>query len=162
VSNVAPTVTETGASSVAEGAIYFLTLDATDPGLDHVFQWLVNWGDSAPETVFAGSHVPLTPTHPDRPAGYSITALARAQDGVYAASSPVAVHVSNAPPTLTLSGAGQVNEGTAYVLGLSSSDPGVDTISQWTINWGDGTFNAVTGNPSSATHVYADGPNDYT
>ena len=48
-------------------------------------------------------------------------------------------------------------KGSIYTLNLSSTDPGADTISQWTINWGDGTDQVVTGNPSSVTHTYADG-----
>ena len=52
-------------------------------------------------------------------------------------------------PTLTISGAATVNAGYAvYTLNLSSSDPGTDTITSWTINWGDGT-QVVSGNPAS-------------
>ena len=62
------------------------------------------------------------------------------------------------PRHSALSGAANVNEGSTYTLNLSSSDPGADTISQWTINWGDGgPAQVVTGHPASATHVYADG-----
>ncbi len=57
-----------------------------------------------------------------------------------------AVTVNNVAPTLAISGAASVNEGSTYTLNLSSSDPGADTISQWTINWGD-TAQVVTGNP---------------
>ena len=64
--------------------------------------------------------------------------------------------VNNVAPTLAISGAASVDEGSTYTLNLSSSDPGADTISQWTIDWGDGS-EVVSGNPSSVTHVYADG-----
>src|SRR5439155_8111112 len=46
-------------------------------------------------------------------------------------------------------------------LTLVSSDPGTDTISGWDIAWGDGSTQHLTGNPGSATHTYADGPNAY-
>ena len=69
--------------------------------------------------------------------------------------------VHNVAPTLTISGAADVNEGALYTLNLSSTDPGTDTITSWTINWGDG-IEVVTGNPSSVTHTYADGANSYT
>lgn len=52
--------------------------------------------------------------------------------------------------------------GSLYVLSLAASDPGVDTITSWTITWGDGVIETVAGNPPSVTHVYADGPNTYT
>src|SRR5262249_43173228 len=75
----------------------------------------------------------------------------------------VAVTVNNVAPTLTLSGASAVEQGATYTLNLSSSDPGADTISSWTITWGDGSApQTVTGNPPSVTHVYTDGPNRYT
>ena len=50
------------------------------------------------------------------------------------------------------------NEGQLYTLNLSSNDPGTDTITSWTINWGDGV-QIVSGNPASVTHTYADNGN---
>src|SRR4029079_17285359 len=70
------------------------------------------------------------------------------------------VNAGNVPPALTISGAAVVNEGASYALNLSSFDPGADTISGWSINWGNGT-QFVTGNPTSVTHTYTDGPNNY-
>jgi uncharacterized delta-60 repeat protein len=70
--------------------------------------------------------------------------------------------VANVAPTLTLSGDATTPEGASYTLNLSASDPGPDTITQWTIDWGDGsTIQTITGNPESASHTYADGPNTY-
>jgi len=71
------------------------------------------------------------------------------------------VTVNNVAPTLAINGAASVNEGSSYTLNLSSTDPGADTISKWTINWGDGT-QVVSGHPSSVTHTYADGTHNYT
>ena len=72
------------------------------------------------------------------------------------------LNVTNTPPMLTNSGAASVDEGSTYTLGLNSSDPGDDTITSWEISWGDGNVETVSGDPSSATHIYADGPNSYT
>src|SRR5262249_11504752 len=33
-------------------------------------------------------------------------------------------------------------------------DPGMDTVSNWTINWGDGTNQVVPGSATSAAHVF--------
>jgi VCBS repeat-containing protein/parallel beta-helix repeat protein len=64
--------------------------------------------------------------------------------------------VTNTPPIITVSGAASVNSGAAYILNLSSTDPGQDTITSWTINWGDGSpSETVAGNHSSVSHVYA-------
>jgi subtilisin-like proprotein convertase family protein/streptogramin lyase len=40
-----------------------------------------------------------------------------------------------------------------YTLRMIASDP----ASQWTINWGDGNIQTLSGNPSRATHVYTTG-----
>ncbi len=103
----------------------------------------------------------MTHTYADGTANYTISASATDEDGTYAAGNTVAVTVNNVAPTLVISGAASVNEGSSYTLNLSSSDPGVDTISQWTINWGDST-QVVTGHPASVTHTYADGTVNYT
>jgi hypothetical protein len=64
------------------------------------------------------------------------------------------VVVKNVAPSLHVSGATTVNEGSAYTLILSASDPGADTIDHWTINWGDGSaLQTLAGNPSSVTHT---------
>jgi PKD repeat protein len=45
--------------------------------------------------------------------------------------------------------------GIEYILNLTSSDPGDDTITSWVIDWGDGTEpELVTGNPQTVTHIY--------
>jgi VCBS repeat-containing protein len=71
---------------------------------------------------------------------------------------PLTVTVGDVAPTLTVTGGKAVDEGSAYAIRLSSFDPGEDTISGWQINWGDGVIETIPGNPSSATHVYEDGP----
>lgn len=63
--------------------------------------------------------------------------------------------VNNVAPTLTASGAPAAVAGSIYTLTLSASDPGDDTISSWTIDWGDGTTGTFAGNPPSVTHTYS-------
>ncbi len=155
VNNVAPTLAISGAASVNEGSTYTLNLSSSDPGADTISQWTINWGDGPAQTV-TGNPASVTHTYADGTAHYTISATATDEDGTYAAGNTVAVTVNNVAPTLAISGASSVNEGSTYTLNLSSSDPGADTISQWTINWGDGT-QVVTGHPASVTHVYADG-----
>src|SRR4051794_20150789 len=59
-------------------------------------------------------------------------------------------------------GGEEVPEGATHTLALASTDPGADTITSWTINWGDGNVQSILGNPNSAIHVYADGTVNYT
>src|SRR5262245_17132782 len=54
-------------------------------------------------------------------------------------------------PTATIRGDAYVPEGAPYALALSSSST---SITQWTIDWGDGSVETIPGNQSSVTHVY--------
>lgn len=160
VDNVAPVLTLAGAAMIAEGALYTLGLLWSDPGADTITSWIINWGDAT--EVVAGNPASITHIYADGATNYTITATATDEDGTYAASNSIAVTVNNVAPTLAIAGAASVNEGASYTLSLSSSDPGADTITSWTINWGDGNIENVLGNPSSASHTYADGDNGYT
>jgi hypothetical protein len=91
---------------------------------------------------------------------YMVEVKVTNDDGAFG-SGYTTVTVNNVAPTLGLSGDASVYAGDTYTLSLSSSDPGTDTITSWSINWGD-VVEPVTDNPASVTHVYADGPHDYT
>jgi PKD repeat protein len=71
------------------------------------------------------------------------------------------VQVHDVAPTLTVTGPAKAEDGQDYVLDLAASDPGQDTVSQWTIDWGDGIVQTLAGNPSQAVHRYAQ-PGSYT
>jgi uncharacterized delta-60 repeat protein len=156
--NVAPTLTLSGAAAVNEGAVYTLNLSSFDPGPDTISSWTINWGDST--EVISGNPLSVTHIYADGNANYTISATATDEDGTYAAGNTVAVTVNNVAPSLVISGAASVNEGAVYTLNLSATDPGTDTITQWTIDWGD-AIEVVSGNPSSVTHTYADGTANY-
>ncbi len=55
-----------------------------------------------------------------------------------------------APTTISTTGTGSVANGGLYTLNLSADED----VTSWTINWGDGSFETIAGNPSSVTHVY--------
>jgi Thrombospondin type 3 repeat len=68
---------------------------------------------------------------------------------------------TNVAPTITISGAASVDEGSSYSLTLGANyDPGDDTVTSWTVHWGDGTSDTY-GADGAQSHTYADGPNDY-
>src|SRR5262249_7826843 len=78
--------------------------------------------------------------------------------GGLTATTTFSLTVNNVAPSITLSGAGSVNEGAAYTLSLGAvSDPGADTVSQYVVNWGDGTSDTYT-TAGAKTHLYPDGP----
>jgi uncharacterized delta-60 repeat protein len=160
VNNVAPQPNISGAADVDEGAVYTLNLSSSDPGDDTITQWTIDWGDG-PAEMIAGNPTSVTHTYADGDANYTISAEATDEDGTFVALATVAVMVHNVAPSLAISGASNVDEGDVYTLNLSSSDPGDDTITSWTINWGD-VVEVVSGNPTSVAHVYADGGNPNT
>ncbi len=158
VDNVAPTLTISGASDVNEGSTYTLSLASFDPGDDTIMSWTIDWGDSI--EIVAGATTSVDHVYADGDANFTISATATDEDGTFS-SNALLVTVHNVAPTLTISGASDVNEGSTYTLNLASMDPGLDAIASWTINWGD-VVEIVTGNPASVDHVYGDGPNAYS
>ncbi|MDR2441146.1 MAG: PKD domain-containing protein, partial [Planctomycetaceae bacterium] len=65
------------------------------------------------------------------------------------------IFVRNVPPTLIISGQDEIVSDNLYNLELlNRSDPGLDTITHWTIDWGDDCIETVEGNPSTWTHRY--------
>jgi hypothetical protein len=65
------------------------------------------------------------------------------------------ITVLNVAPTLSMTGPASVLRNDTFTLSLGRSDPGADSLSSWTINWGDGTSVDVAGTETSVDHVYA-------
>jgi Ca2+-binding RTX toxin-like protein len=185
VIDVAPTLTISGPASVAEGRPYVLKLVSSEPGVDRITSWTINWGDGQTQTVPVPQDAPFRQigdklvlelevphTYGDGAMVHTITATATDPNGTYSAKA-ISVVVNNQAPTLTIMGAAEVSEGATYILTLSSSDPGLDRISRWDINWGDGqrqtvqidpaavfTYDEATGTYNhtlTVPHTYADG-----
>src|SRR5205807_370482 len=147
VNNVAPSITISGAASVNEGSSYSLTLGAvSDPGTDTVSSYIVHWGDGNSNT-YSSNGVKThnnADGHDDNNATLSLhDALPIFLDRANALS----VHVNNVAPSITISGAASVNEGSSYSLTLGAvSDPGTDTVSSYIVHWGDGNSNTYSSN----------------
>jgi uncharacterized delta-60 repeat protein len=159
INNVAPTIAINGAGSVNEGSIYSLTLGAvSDPGTDTVTSYIVHWGDGNTGT-YASNGI-KTHTYLDGPDSYSITVDLIDEDGTFLNSANAqSATINNVAPTIAISGAGSVNEGSIYSLTLGAvTDPGTDTVSSYIVHWGDGATNTFSSN-GIKTHTYADGPN---
>ncbi len=68
------------------------------------------------------------------------------------------VTVNNVAPTIALSGAASVLEGSPFVLTLGAvTDPGADHVTSYRVDWGDGRISTYT-QGGDVTHIYADGP----
>jgi hypothetical protein len=75
------------------------------------------------------------------------------------------VTVTNVTPTLTLGGEASVDEGSVYTLTLSAvTDPGDDTVSACSLDWGDGspTQDCLSHVGGTMQYTYADGDEVYT
>ena len=153
VNNVAPLLTLDGNNSVEEGSVYTLTLASLlDPGDDTVSSYVVDWGDgSTTETV--GSLGDVTHVFADGFASHTITVTVTDEDGSYDFTK--AVTVNNVAPTIALAGAISVDEGETYALTLGSiNDPGDDVVTEYIVDWGDGTSDTYNAG-GDVTHVYA-------
>ena len=117
----------------------------------HTYQWQVtdaggNVVASSTQQAFA-----FTPLHGGTyTASFTVTDSGELSD---TASTTLTAWVS--PPTLIISGIGTPVAGTPYTVNLSAANLGANTIESWTINWGDGTTQVIAGNPSAASHTYA-------
>jgi hypothetical protein len=86
---------------------------------------------------------------------YTVSAKATNSDGL-SSTAVATVRITDTPPDIKVSGSHTASVGTSYTLGFSASDfSPVDTITQWLVDWGDGTTSTYGFGTSSATHVYA-------
>lgn len=153
VTNVPPAASIVGSASASEGSVYTLNLTATDPGANDVISWIINWGDGSSSST-SGRSLTFDHTYGDN-GDYTISAVASDANGGASPAATRQVSVSNVAPTLTIQTPDDAVQGTQVSISLGSSDPGSDTISGWSIDWGDGSSLAVAGNATSATHTYA-------
>ncbi|MCA9200367.1 MAG: hypothetical protein KDA87_22660, partial [Planctomycetales bacterium] len=162
-----------------------VTAQNDDPVVDHGGPYLISEGDSlsldASGTTDVDSGTLTYRWDLNNDATYDITTTSATiapawsalnsfgidDDGVYTiglqvddgaggvVTTSTTVTVTNVAPTLTATGAATAGGGATYTLTLTDVDPGNDTISQWIVNWGDGSIDTYVGDPASVTHVYS-------
>ncbi|HXJ74101.1 MAG TPA: PKD domain-containing protein, partial [Candidatus Dormibacteraeota bacterium] len=159
VNNQAPTLSVSGADSVAQGLTYSLALSSSDPGADTISSWTINWGDEAqgaPGEFIRGNPSLVTHTY-SSPGNFQIVATATDEDGSYSAP-PKSVTILFVPPPVVISGADSTAEGQNYLLTLAAPIAGAAAVAPtWLIDWGDGsaTENAA-GSNLSLSHLFID------
>ncbi|HNM75094.1 MAG TPA: PKD domain-containing protein, partial [Accumulibacter sp.] len=152
---------------VNEGASFAKTITFTDPTDTNANgrTYIVNWGDGLTSTGSVSAGVfsfNIGHTYADGANNYTATVTVD-DDGAQQGSDSFAVSVNNIAPTVSISGAGSVNEGSVYSVNLTRFDPGSDTATQYTVRWGDGTADTVltasqlAAQSGNVTHTYADG-----
>ncbi len=160
VINVDPVVTLAGPSSVAEGSTHTYSYTTTDEGAPETFSRDAQSCDGG--TLSADTFNPVDGsgsfkcTYADGPSSHNPTVTVSDGDGG-SDSDTVAVTVTNVAPTIAISGAANVNEGSLYTLTLGAvTDPGTDTVTDYVVHWGDGNNDTYNSN-GDVTHTYADG-----
>ncbi len=139
----------TGPAQSDEGESYILELNAAGfvPS-----QWVIDWGDGVVQTI-NGHPAQVEHTYADDAQSVDIDATAYDGATPYAATT-VTIDVENAAPTVEIEGAPLALVDGTYDLGLATNNVGDDTITQWTIDWGDGTVENFTQEPTAESHTY--------
>ena len=161
VSNLPPEITAaTSETPIDEGDTSTVTVTANDPaGANDPLAYFFDCdGNNAFEVgpQAGNTHDCLFPDNGN------FTVNVRVTDGDGGADNDsTSVVVANVPPSIAISGAANVNEGSSYSLTLGAvSDPGADTVSSYVVHWGDGDTDTYPSN-GVKTHTYDDGPADH-
>jgi uncharacterized delta-60 repeat protein len=161
VRNVAPSVKLGTDRGTIEGAPVLIVPMVFDPGAGPTEPLTYLWHVSSTngEVVADENEHNFTFT-PSDDGTYTVSLTVSDDDGGTTTDSML-VGVANAVPKLTAALVGPVLEGSPLTLRLGATDPGPDTITKWTIDWGDGATDTLPGDATQASHAYADGQHNY-
>ncbi|TLU82425.1 MAG: hypothetical protein FDX21_07935 [Chlorobium sp.] len=124
---------------------YTITLGDPDPDTYHV---TVNWGDGTALQIIDTTRHILNLSHTFSDNGYytiTVTADDQQSQANSVETDSFLATVNNVAPTAVVTGADRLNTGSSYTLSVGSVvDPGPDTRTGYSIDWGDGTTIAFT------------------
>lgn len=165
--NTVPTITSDGgaltaALGITENSTAVTTVAAFDPDVPgQTLVYSIIGGVDATSFSINASNGELTfdsapdfesPTDTNTDNAYEV--IVQVSDGQSTDTQAITVSVTNIAITaVSGSGTGNIGAGATYTLNLSADEDATG----WTINWGDGSFQQVVGDPSSVTHTYAAG-----
>ncbi|WP_153558811.1 DUF4347 domain-containing protein [Roseimaritima sediminicola] len=164
--NQAPTASAGGSYSITEGQSLNLTAAASsDPdGHPLAFRWDLDndgvYGETGEPTAMSPtvSWATLAGAGIDDDGTYTIGV--QVDDGYGGVATATAtLTVANQAPDLVVSGDANGTEDAVYSLNLSAIDAGDDTITSWTVDWGDGNTTTHNFAAGTATHTYTRGGN---
>jgi hypothetical protein len=150
VQNSAPTVSAGGDYHVTEGESLELEAAGSDLGDDTLtYRWDLNgdsiFGDAVGQTVGVDWTQLQSLGINNGPAAFTVRVAADDGDGGLAVSTPVILHVVNAPPTASATGPYSIHAGQSLSLVATAGDFAADPLTySWDIN-GDGVFGDATG-----------------
>jgi len=151
--NDAPVLAPVVDGAVIEGEVFATTLAATDvDDTTNDLQFALIDGPTGMQMdTQTGA---LSWTAPDGQSGHDVTVRVTDAAGAIAEQS-FRVSVSDAAPHVLLTGPATATDGEPYTVRFGVTDPGDDTVSEYVIDWGDGSPpETFAGSASEATHVY--------
>ena len=145
--NDAPGLIVGGNVSLDEGTTFNHQIVLGDPD-PNTYHFTVNWGDGSADTLFdTQSHSPII-SHLFADNGtHTVTVTVDDLQGQANSieNGSFQVTVNNVAPTASLTGVDRLNTGSMYTLNIGTVvDPGTDTRTAYTIDWGDGATVAYT------------------
>jgi putative hemolysin len=165
VSNVAPTVSATGAT-IPEGGTAAISATFTDPGVNDTHTATVNWGDGSPVEAVAVNQSAgsgdLSASHAYVDNGAFVVAVTVTDNDGDSGTATTTVTVNNVAPAVVANG-DSIPEGGTATVGATFTDPGVLDTHTAIIEWGDGSPLEAVGviqgagfGSLSASHMYGD------
>ncbi len=146
------------------GQVQFDASGSFDPDVDHslTFSWDVNGDGEYGDAVGQSPSLSWAQLNAlginDGPAVWDqVSVRVTDSKGAFGFASTL-LQVNDAPPATTIAGPASTTEGATYSLTLGTVvDHGADTVTMWTVHWGDGTSN-VYNSRGAKTHTYLSGP----
>ena len=141
--NAPPTANAGGPYSIREGKSITFNAIATDPDADTLtYQWDINGDGLFGDTSGASPHLTWNQLRhlgiKDGPRTFH--PRVQVSDGhSNVTSGPATLSIRNTAPSLSIGGSPGPTAGMVYTLPLIASDPGADLVSDWDIDWGDGS-----------------------
>jgi 6-phosphogluconolactonase (cycloisomerase 2 family)/PKD repeat protein len=155
VANAPPVLTSLSVGRATEGSPLTVTVLGEDPGPADALTYEFDFDNDG---VYEVGNTTGVASHTVADDG-TFTVGIRISDGDGGVTlAPTDIVVRNVSPTIALGGAGAVLQGATYALTLGAiTDPGLDTVTGYTILWDDGTADTFAGSPTPGTvqtHVY--------
>lgn len=163
VADTAPTATLASSGAVTEGSAGSVSFsnpsDISSVDTDAGFTYSYDFNnDGTFEITNSSSPTAVVPASflADGPFTRTIRARISDKDGGHT-DYTTTIAVTNVAPSLITSVADDTNVvlDTTYSITLAASDPGQDTVSSWTVDWGDGVTSHLSAATAAFNHDYA-------
>jgi uncharacterized delta-60 repeat protein len=156
-----PTASAGGPYTVVEGSSVTLIASASgdDGNRGLSYEWDIEYDGSTFNPMAVGTAATFDPlTLAVSPGTYTVAV----QVTDLAGASVISTATVTVLPQVTISGSSTIAAGSPFSLALSANDLNGQTISSWSISWGDGTHDNIPYDASTASHSYGYSTMAYT